>query len=62
MDDELITDPAELSMYSQDMSRYRIIPKATFEARSEDDVLRAILLARKEGLSITCRGAGSTID
>jgi FAD/FMN-containing dehydrogenase len=62
MDKDLIKDPSELRAYSQDMSRYRIVPRAALMVRDESDVLGSIVHARGAGLPLTCRGAGSNLS
>jgi len=58
----LITDPGELKIYGQDMSRYHLEPAAAAIVASEEDVTEVLRMARTQGLSVTPRGAGSNLS
>ncbi|WP_067826236.1 FAD-binding and (Fe-S)-binding domain-containing protein [Nocardia inohanensis] len=47
--------------YSSDASNYRVLPAAVVFPRSEADVAEALAFARREGLSVTARGAGTSV-
>ena len=45
--------------YSVDASSYQIIPKIIVIAKNEEDVIRTIKIAKRFGISVTVRGAGT---
>ncbi|MFD4352799.1 FAD-binding and (Fe-S)-binding domain-containing protein [Nocardia sp. NPDC058518] len=47
--------------YSADASNYRVRPAMVVFARAEDDVAATVTFARENGLSITARGAGTSV-
>ncbi|MFE3320277.1 FAD-binding and (Fe-S)-binding domain-containing protein [Nocardia sp. NPDC059195] len=47
--------------YSADASNYRVRPAMVVFARADDDVAAAVTFARENGLSITARGAGTSV-
>jgi len=61
LDGELLTDAMSRSLWATDASIYRRRPEAVVIARSERDVRRAIGAARASGLSVTPRGAGTSL-
>ncbi|MCI2417238.1 FAD-binding oxidoreductase [Saccharopolyspora sp. K220] len=54
-------DPGTRALYSTDASNYRQVPLGVVFPRSEDDVAAAVAIARKHGVPITGRGAGTSI-
>ena len=46
-------------LYSADASAYRVVPEAVAAPAGEEDVVRAVRLARRLGTSVTVRGAGT---
>ncbi|MEU4417658.1 FAD-binding and (Fe-S)-binding domain-containing protein [Nocardia salmonicida] len=47
--------------YSSDASNYRVRPVMVVFARAEDDVAATVDFARENGLSVTARGAGTSV-
>ncbi|WP_433196965.1 FAD-binding and (Fe-S)-binding domain-containing protein [Nocardia sp. CA-107356] len=47
--------------YSSDASNYRVLPTAVVFPRADEDVARTLEFARDNGLSITARGAGTSV-
>ncbi|WP_067720490.1 FAD-binding and (Fe-S)-binding domain-containing protein [Nocardia yamanashiensis] len=47
--------------YSSDASNYRVLPAAVVFPRGDDDVAAVVEFARGEGLSVTARGAGTSV-
>lgn len=56
------TDEVYLKDFSSDASSYRIRPQMVIEPANEDDVLKVVAYARKNGMSITCRSGGSGLS
>jgi FAD/FMN-containing dehydrogenase/Fe-S oxidoreductase len=61
LDGELLTDPMSRSLWATDASIYRRRPHAVVVARSERDIRRTLGAARACGLSVTPRGAGTSL-
>ncbi|WP_283135004.1 FAD-binding and (Fe-S)-binding domain-containing protein [Rhizohabitans arisaemae] len=57
---EVATDPGRLAQYSADASNYRQVPRAVVFPRTRQQVINAVAACRELGLSITCRGAGTS--
>src|SRR2546425_3309266 len=47
--------------YSSDASNYRVLPAAVVFPRGAEDVVRTLEFARNNGLSVTARGAGTSV-
>lgn len=54
-------DPGTRALYSTDASNYRQVPIGVAFPRTEDDVAAAVAIARRHGVPITGRGAGTSI-
>ncbi|QIZ38286.1 FAD-binding and (Fe-S)-binding domain-containing protein [Saccharopolyspora sp. ASAGF58] len=54
-------DPGTRALYSTDASNYRQVPIGVVLPRTEDDVAAAVAIARRHGVPITGRGAGTSI-
>lgn len=54
-------DAAILGAYSSDASLYRVPPVAVAFPRSADEVAAVLTSARAEGLTVTARGAGTSV-
>jgi len=54
------SDPATLCAYSTDASIYGIMPSAVIFIETEEDIKKAIHVARRHGIPITPRGAGTS--
>jgi len=59
--DDVRSDATTRAVYSSDASLYRVVPSTVAFPRSEQDVLRALEVARHEGVPVTARGAGTSV-
>jgi FAD/FMN-containing dehydrogenase/Fe-S oxidoreductase len=57
---EVRFDRVSRALYSTDASVYQIEPLGVIVPRSRDDVIRAVEIARRHGVSITARGGGTS--
>ncbi|MGY3320820.1 FAD-binding and (Fe-S)-binding domain-containing protein [Arthrobacter sp. TE12232] len=46
--------------YSTDASNYRVVPQVVVMPKTADDVVEAVRIARRHGLAVTGRGAGTS--
>jgi FAD/FMN-containing dehydrogenase/NAD-dependent dihydropyrimidine dehydrogenase PreA subunit len=53
--------PRRRAEYSTDASNYRLVPAIVAFPRHVDEVLVAVAVARRLGVPVTCRGAGTSI-
>ncbi len=58
---EVDTDPRRRAEYSSDASNYRVSPRGVVFPRDAADVQAALDVARAEGLTVTARGAGTSV-
>jgi FAD/FMN-containing dehydrogenase/Fe-S oxidoreductase len=58
---ELLSDQYSLGMYATDASIYQIKPLVVVFPKDEDDVRKAIKIARKNNIKILPRGAGTSL-
>jgi FAD/FMN-containing dehydrogenase/Fe-S oxidoreductase len=49
------------AMYSTDASLYRVVPRVVVRPRHVDEIVAVLDVARTEGVSLTMRGAGTSI-
>ena len=61
-DARLATDSLRTLAYGTDASFYRLIPKVVVRADNEDEVSRILTLARRSGLPVTFRAAGTSLS
>lgn len=54
-------DPGTRALYSTDASNYRQVPTGVVFPRDEDDVAATVAIARRHGVPVTTRGAGTSI-
>jgi FAD/FMN-containing dehydrogenase/Fe-S oxidoreductase len=54
-------DTATLAIYSTDSSNYRQVPLGMVAPRHEGDVIRAVALARENGVPLVARGGGTSL-
>jgi len=59
--DNLLTDPAELAVYSRDASNHEGMPDAVVLPQTHEEAARVVLLAASHAIPITPRGAGSGV-
>jgi FAD/FMN-containing dehydrogenase/Fe-S oxidoreductase len=57
---EVRFDAVSRALYSTDASVYQIHPLGVVIAKSRDDIIRTVKLARAHGVSITARGGGTS--
>ena len=57
---EVRFDRVSRALYSTDASVYQIEPLGVVLVKTRDDVIRAVEIARKHGVSITARGGGTS--
>ncbi|WP_433563840.1 FAD-binding and (Fe-S)-binding domain-containing protein [Nocardia sp. CA-151230] len=58
---EVDTGPRRRAEYSSDASNYRILPRGVVFPRDAADVRATLDVARAEGLTVTARGAGTSV-
>ena len=58
---EVLDDEYTLGMYSTDASIYQIKPKVVVFPKDEEDVISAVEIASKSGITILPRGAGTSL-
>ncbi|HEY6422271.1 MAG TPA: FAD-binding oxidoreductase, partial [Pseudonocardiaceae bacterium] len=58
---EVRTDAGTRALYATDASNYRVPPRAVVLPRSDDDVSAVLAVCREQGVSLTARGAGTSI-
>jgi FAD/FMN-containing dehydrogenase/Fe-S oxidoreductase len=58
---EVHVDLGTRALYTSDASNYRILPAAVVAPRTIDDLAAAVAVARELGLSVTMRGAGTSL-
>ncbi len=61
IDGDVRFDAAARTIYSTDASNYRRVPVGVVIPRHQDDVIRAVTLARENGLPIVPRGGGTAL-
>lgn len=54
-------DETSRSIYTSDASLYRVVPSAVVFPRNADDVLATLEVCRERGVSVTSRGAGTSV-
>ncbi|WP_131873062.1 MULTISPECIES: FAD-binding and (Fe-S)-binding domain-containing protein [unclassified Bradyrhizobium] len=57
---DVLFDPFSRGRYATDASFYQIMPAGVVVPRSMDEALRALAIARDEGLKVTPRGGGTS--
>ena len=60
--ERLITDPLRTLAFGTDASFYRLIPKLVVKAETEADVIAVLQAARRNGVSVTFRAAGTSLS
>ena len=58
---EVRFDPASRALYATDASNYRLVPVGVVIPRHEEDVRRALTLARENHIPILPRGGGTAL-
>src|SRR3954451_5923308 len=60
--DRVLTRPIDLIRYASDASPYRLIPKAVVMARDAAYVAKVFSYGRSQGIPVTLRGAGTSLN
>ncbi|MBI4977458.1 MAG: FAD-binding protein [Spirochaetes bacterium] len=60
LDGELHLSAVVRNAYATDASIYQVLPSAVVVPKTDTDIVRTVMFARANGLSITMRGAGSS--
>ena len=61
LEGELLTDSANLIIYSTDASAYRELPLAVALPKSDNDIRELILFANQQNITLIPRGAGTSL-
>jgi D-lactate dehydrogenase len=61
-EDRVLTRVIELVRYASDASPYRLLPRAVVIARDADDVARTLEYGRREGIPVTLRAGGTSLN
>src|SRR5690349_22647345 len=61
IDGEVRFDPGTRALYATDASNYRLVPIGVVIPRHEEDVTRAVALARENRIPILSRGGGTAL-
>src|SRR3954454_22869085 len=60
--DRVLARVSDLVRYASDASPYRLIPQAVIEAHDADDGAKAFAFGRRNGIPVTLRSAGSSLN
>jgi D-lactate dehydrogenase len=60
--DQVLSRPIDLIRYATDASPYRLIPKAVVQARRAQDVAGVLAYGRRNGVPVTLRGGGTSLN
>ncbi|MGH2955585.1 MAG: FAD-binding and (Fe-S)-binding domain-containing protein, partial [Solirubrobacterales bacterium] len=60
--DRVLTRVIDLVRYASDASPYRLLPRAVVMARDADDVARTLEYGRREGVPVTLRAGGTSLN
>ena len=58
---DVLWDEEILNYYSVDASSYQVIPKVVVIPKNEQDVINVVKIAKKFKISVTARGAGTSL-
>src|SRR5216683_7944168 len=61
IDGEVRFDPGTRAIYATDASNYRLVPIGVVIPRHEEDVVRAVALARENRIPVLPRGGGTAL-
>ncbi len=61
-EEKLLDRATDLIRYASDASPYRMIPKAVVMAHDADDVARVLRFGREEGIPVTFRSGGTSLN
>ncbi|MGN6815252.1 MAG: FAD-binding and (Fe-S)-binding domain-containing protein [Solirubrobacterales bacterium] len=60
--DRVLSRPSDLVAYASDASPYRLFPRAVVEARDADDVAKVLRFGREQGIPVTFRAGGTSLN
>src|SRR5690348_14138018 len=61
-DDRVLADAADLIRYASDASPYRVIPQVVVMAKSAADVAKVFAFGSENGIPVTLRSAGTSLN
>ncbi|MCB0858782.1 MAG: FAD-binding oxidoreductase, partial [Solirubrobacterales bacterium] len=61
-EEKLLDRATDLIRYASDASPYRMIPKVVVMAHDADDVARVLRFGREEGIPVTFRSGGTSLN
>ena len=60
--DRVLTRPGDLVRYASDASPYRLFPRAVVMAKGPEDVAEVLAFGREQGIPVTFRSAGTSLN
>jgi FAD/FMN-containing dehydrogenase len=60
--DRVLARISDLVRYASDASPYRLLPQAVIDARDAGDVAKVFAFGRRNGIPVTLRGAGTSLN
>jgi D-lactate dehydrogenase len=60
--DRVLSRPSDLVAYASDASPYRLFPRAVVAARDADDVAKVLRFGREQGIPVTFRAGGTSLN
>jgi D-lactate dehydrogenase len=60
--DRVLARASDIVRYASDASPYRLFPQAVVMARGADDVAKVLEFGRREGIPVTFRGGGTSLN
>jgi D-lactate dehydrogenase len=60
--DRVLSSPSDLVAYASDASPYRLLPQAVVMARDASDVAKVLAYGREQGISVTFRAGGTSLN
>jgi D-lactate dehydrogenase len=60
--DRVLSRPSDLIAYASDASPYRLFPRAVVAARDADDVAKVLRFGREQGIPVTFRAGGTSLN
>src|SRR3954447_16612904 len=60
--DRVLSRALDLIRYASDASPYRLFPRAVVQARDADDVAKVLRFGLEQGIPVTLRSAGTSLN
>ena len=60
--DRVLSSPSDLVAYASDASPYRLLPRAVVMARDAGDVAKVLAYGREQGIPVTFRAGGTSLN